>query len=292
MISVLIPSYNWDLTNLIYDLLLQSQKSQYRIEIIASDDASASLLNEQNSELNLLEEVSFFVQERNLGRSAHRNFLASKAKYPYLLFIDADSAIGEDFLKVYFETIKSQPDVIVGGTLYQKHKPASDFRLRWKYGKAREQITANIRQSDPYRHFTANNFAIKQTCFSHIKFDESITQYGHEDTLFKVELVRNQFNIIHIDAPVIHLGIETNHVFIEKTKLALQNLLILSSQNKIPIQHSALLQVSKSYSGIIWPFFWLIGILEPLLSIYPNVLLFDLWRVLYINSFSKGKIRS
>ena len=58
-----------------------------------------------------------------------------------------------------------------------------------------------------------------------VKFDERITKYGHEDTLFGFELKKNNTQITHIDNPVINGNLETNEEFIEKTEEGLLNLL-------------------------------------------------------------------
>ena len=60
-----------------------------------------------------------------------------------------------------------------------------------------------------------------------INFSESLNKYGHEDTLYGAELELNNFTVIHINNPVIHLGIDEASIFLEKTKLALINLISL-----------------------------------------------------------------
>ena len=43
-----------------------------------------------------------------------RNLLTDKAKYDYLLFLDCDVQIGDNFIKKYID-FKNESEVIVGG---------------------------------------------------------------------------------------------------------------------------------------------------------------------------------
>ena len=44
----------------------------------------------ENKKINALDHCSFLENEKNIGRTATRNILAKKAKYDWLLFLDAD----------------------------------------------------------------------------------------------------------------------------------------------------------------------------------------------------------
>ncbi|MBK9012976.1 MAG: hypothetical protein IPM82_02230 [Saprospiraceae bacterium] len=63
-----------------------------------------------------------------------------------------------------------------------------------------------------------NNFLIPRQLFLEIQFDETLRQYGHEDTLFGMELARRQVPIVHIDNPLEHIGLEPVDVFLRKTE--------------------------------------------------------------------------
>ncbi len=55
-------------------------------------------------------------------------------------------------------------------------------------------------------------------------FDESITQYGYEDTLFGLRLKERGLTIKHTDTPCLHTGIDTSEQFLRKTQTALSTL--------------------------------------------------------------------
>ena len=56
---------------------------------------------------------------------------------------------------------------------------------------------------------------IPKKIFLAIKFDESITKYGHEDTLLGIMLEKEKKEIFHINNPLYHNGIENNIIFLQ-----------------------------------------------------------------------------
>ena len=62
-----------------------------------------------------------------------------------------------------------------------------------------------------------------------IKFNESILQYGHEDTLFSIELERQQVSVQHIDNPTLHLGVERSDIYLNKVEVACKSLSYIST---------------------------------------------------------------
>lgn len=235
MISVLIPIYNYDIRPLVNDLIQQAESCRTEIEIICMDDAS-TLYRDDNATLNHHEIVAYIALGTNIGRSAIRNRLATLAKGEQLIFIDCDSGTeSPNYLSNYVQ--HAGPNHLVyGGRTYSKKRPDAKHLFRWTYGNAREVLTAAEREDDPYRSFMTNNFMIPKAIFDQIKFDESLTQYGHEDTLFGLELRKRNIPIVHINNPLTHLGLETNEEFLQKTRLGVQNLLQLFNDNKISDQ--------------------------------------------------------
>ena len=63
-------------------------------------------------------------------------------------------------------------------------------------------------------------------------FDESIQGYGYEDLLLAKALKEKGVEILHIDNPVQHLGLETSKVFLKKTTNAIDNLIQLRHTGK------------------------------------------------------------
>ena len=286
MLSILIPTYNWDITNLIKQLISQLKEEEIEFEILANDDASSSKENENNKRLNSLDNVNFTISKANTGLAKNRNHLANKAKYKWLLFIDADSTISNDYISKYISSIKSDTEVINGGTKYSDKETKNVLRL--KYGIKREQIDLSKRESNPYNTFFANNFLIRKEIFEQIHFDESLNKYGHEDTVFKLDLKKSSVKIKHIEAPVTHLGLYNNDIFIRNTELAVKNLHNLIEDKRIDRNEIRLVVISDKFNFSL-KFLNLIGLnnIAKILANKTNSLFwFNLWRLLTFNNSS------
>ena len=122
--------------------------------------------------------------------------------------------------------------MLYGGRVYQKEPPSKEFYFHWFYGSHREQIPVEVRKLNPYHSFMTNNFLIPKSIFLNILFDENLTQYGHEDTLFGLQLKRANIPILHIDNPLEHEGLETTESFLLKTQQGIENLYFLSKSNE------------------------------------------------------------
>ena len=72
--------------------------------------------------------------------------------------------------------------------------------------------------------FSTFNVLIEKSIFSKLRFNEELKQYGHEDTLFSYQLLKAGIKILHIDNGLIHEGLESNHDYLNKTKLGIENL--------------------------------------------------------------------
>ena len=240
MLSILIPTYNYDCTCLVNDLQRQAQQAGIDYEIIVADDAS-SIGKEKNREINLLPHCRLIELDENIGRARIRNLLASEAQYTWLLFMDADAqVISPTYIDNYLNAMTEGVDVICGGLCHADSLPSPDVSLRYAYEKrADKHRAACYRSEHPYERFTPFNFAIRRATFLAIQFDESITEYGHEDTLFGIELQQRAVPLCHIDNMLQHMGLEPNEVFLEKTKAALRN---LASMEEIMHGHSALIR--------------------------------------------------
>ena len=225
-LSVLIPNYNWDVTELINELHQQLVKAQIPFEILCFDDAQDSEFTEKNNIVNQLENVTYRVNQKSLGRSKNRNELGQASHYNYLLFLDGDAGIKENksFIANYLKCANPE-GVVCGGTAYSATAPTDvNYLLRYLYGKSREEKSAEIRQQEPWNGFSAFNFLIPRAIFTELLFDENLSEYGHEDTIFGNELKYRCVPIIHINNSAHHLGLDTNAVFLEKTKKGVENL--------------------------------------------------------------------
>ena len=233
MVSVLIPVYGEAIDAQLASLAVEIKTRDYPVEVIVCDDASP---NPKRPHYTDYENLGFrFIRlKENLGRSRIRNYLAEQAKYEQLIFIDADcQPILGNFIDNY--VLKFKPDVIlVGGQLFASEPPSSlNQMLRWNYGTNVEARPLKERTKAPYKSFMANNFSISKSMLKDYPFDENHTGYGHEDTLFGVQLRINNLKVVHIKNPIRHLGNETNEQFLKKTDEGARNLAKLYFEGKL-----------------------------------------------------------
>ena len=248
MLSILIPTYNYDCTRLVRDLQSQAERAGIDYEIIVADDASPlKEIREKVREINAWPHCRLVELEKNQGRARIRNRLADEARFEWLLFMDSDAeVISDSFIVDYLK--HTDADVVCGGLCHADTLPSPEVSLRYAYEKrADKKRAACFRAQHPYAQFITFCFMVRASLFHSIRFDDSITEYGHEDTLFGVELERRNANIRHIDNPMRQGGIETNEEFLEKTRAALRNLSLMEDSMR---NHSSLLCLYNSFSRV------------------------------------------
>lgn len=287
MISILIPTYNDDVTTLV--ALLHSQIKEHSIiaEIIIIDDCSTNAtITQKNQQVVKDLHYIYTVNSTNLGRTATRNTLAQKATYPWLLFLDADiEPVKNTFLATYLKLTSSQVDVVCGGVVYKKEKPPKDQSLRWTYGHKRETKSATQRMKTPYT-VVSPNMLIKKSVF--LQANTAITNNYGLDILFSHNLKMMKAQVLHIDNPVYHLGLEANSLFIKKSLQSVQTTCKLEQKSKMDMTARPLQQ---SYArlqklGLLTLFQWFValnkqGILKNLDSKNPSLFWFDVYRLHY-----------
>lgn len=289
MLSILIPVYNYNVYPLVLELQKQCIDCGIAFEILCQDDASQSSLNAFNENVNAVSNCSFISLKKNLAHRENRNSLAEQAKFDYLLFIDGDSIIIHDnFIKKYIDNLQDF-DIVYGGRLHPEKCPSDNQKLRWKYGRFIEDKSAVNRKRKPYQSLLFNNTVIKKECFNKVKFDTNRKKYGHDDTQLSYELSLLKSNVNHIENPVEHGDIDTNLIYLKKTKEALENLISLYEEAKIDIEFVRLIQLyhflkRTKLSLLISKLFPLFEnlLLKNLKGKNPSLLIFNVFRVGFI----------
>jgi glycosyltransferase involved in cell wall biosynthesis len=299
MLSICIPTYNYSVVQLVKDLSGQAAQLNIPYEIIVIDDASDPAYSTQNNILATYAYTKFIILHKNIGRSKIRNLFLEKASYNCLLFIDCDAQVCNPlFLKNYMDQINESP-VIIGGVAYDTKQPEKDRAFRWKYGHSRETTNAFERSKNPYHSFKTFNFLITKGILEQVRFDERLTDYGHEDTLFGLELKKQNIQILHIENPLIHLGIETNDVFLSKTEKGIHNLLYINSLYGVDSDFAKAVKLLAFYNNkgkftrktIATIFNLTKHLLQKVIFRSSNMLLFDFYKIGYmcsIDSIERG----
>ncbi|WP_457619110.1 glycosyltransferase family 2 protein [Lutibacter sp.] len=290
MLSILIPVYNYGVQLLVENLLIQLESIDCRWEILLSDDASNEEWIKQNSKfvskLNN-SQIKLFQQEINVGNAANRNFLIAQASYDWLLFLDVDVIpVTFNFLSIYKKKMQSiSQEIIAGNILYDNKNPLPHL-LRWKYGKAREQILFKGGNKNIILNIRGANFAIKKELAVKKNFPILKEKYGFIDTRFFLQFTKSQ--IYFINNSVYHLGIEENKVFLEKTKKAIVNALFLLNQNEKLSKQIMLISIYKKiriFKRILAKIYLRchFSFEKNIMSKKPSILIFQAYKILYIS---------
>ena len=292
MISILIPTYNYDCHELIEKLSIQCTELKrtnclHSFEIIVADDASTNTAVKQS----LLETtaampgVRWILNDHNLGRSRIRNLLLSEAKGDYVIFIDDDAKVVDDAYVKNYWALRHEADVICGDLVNPK-KVMPGRELRYRYELAAEpHRLATHRAQRPYERFSTFNFFARHEVIASIGFNENIHEYGYEDVLMGFELERRKVKILHIDNPLQHNGIDTNAEFLAKTQAALRTLAALPPDIQLKFKMAQYAQLLHK-----WHIAYAVGlglkVISPLLkwqllSKHPSVGCFQIYKLAY-----------
>lgn len=225
MLSILIPTYNYDAHRLVHDMNALAVREQVEHEIIIGNDCSTSHTGWMDT-CATWPDVRIIQPPHNLGRAALRNLLANHARGEWLLFIDCDAQVEADFsLAAYLQAARQAP-VVCGGLRTPAVNPNPDATLRFKYERAADRKrSAQTRMKHPYHAFSTFNFLVRKSLFTQLGgFDRDCKEYGYEDALFGVQLAQHDVALLHIDNPLVHLGMDANADYLEKTETALRTL--------------------------------------------------------------------
>ncbi len=294
MLSILIPTYNYNVFPLVLKLWEQCRKQQIEFEILCQDDGSQSIYNIDNNEIATLENCQFFISEENIGRGKNINSLYKKSQYEWLLILDCDvMPILDNFIENYLNAIQDpQVKVCYGGISYKKERPDQSHILRWIYGYKRESLSAENRQKKPYQSSLTSNLLISRAVFKENRFSAIITKYGYEDLVFFHDLKLKNIPIFHIENAAMHINLDNSKVFLKKTRIGIENLDYLTNFEMVKGENRLLKQFATvekyGFTKIISRLFsYFKQDMEiNLLSANPSMTVFDIYRLGY---FSKLK---
>lgn len=282
-LSILIPNYNGDCRQLVTALSRQAEAIDgLRYEVIVADDGSTD-----RSCVTLCKEIEalpycrFIDRGTNSGRAVIRNFLARKAQYQWLLFLDCDMTIpSRQFLQNY---LSADGDIIYGGYIVGEGESSN---LRYIYEKVCEpQHRTEERHKRPFQHFHTSNFFVGRDILLAHPFDERFRNYGYEDVFFGKQLKQAGLSITHLDNPAGFFTYEDNAHFVSKTEEGLRTL--HQFRDELRGYSQLLTFVDSIHLGIVRAVIrlWhkLFGKLERcnLCGEHPNLTVFKLYKIGY-----------
>lgn len=271
MLSILIPTYNYDCSLLVTQLHAQCIDADIEFEIVVGNDGSTSSLDKLRSLQGSLKNFRFLDFKENRGRSAIRNILIKESKYDRLLFIDSDMIVcKDDYIKAYLK--ESAPMVSGGLDVIEDNNP--DYILHKKYEKNR---SANIA--------TTSNLLIDKQILNEFQFVD-LKKYGYEDIIFSYQ-VSKKYEVRFINNPLIHCGAIKTENFIKRLEDATEVLVYLfrneQYRNDI-VKSTKLLRTYLKIRYIRSLFLLCFNILKPLIlkqlkSKNPNLYLLDIYKL-------------
>ena len=282
-LSILIPTYNSDCTELATALYHQAEAiKDLDYELLIADDGSTNRsFTEANKQLEALPRCRFFERRQNTGRAAIRNFLAQKASYSWLLFLDSHMRVtNPQFIETY---LQCDGLVVYGGYVVGN---GDSSNLRYLYEKACEpEHRPEVRRTRPFQHFHTGNFLVRRDVMLAHPFDERFRYYGYEDVLFGKAIKQAGLTVTHLDNPAGFFSFEANPAFVGKTEEGLRTL----HQFRHDLQgYSRMITVTQNiHLGLVKAMLrlWhrLFGRLERrnLCGRHPNLTIFKLYKLGY-----------
>lgn len=292
MISILIPTYNYNIVSLVKNVHKQLEKAGVPFEILALDDMSNREFQEKNIQINTLKNTSYTIADSNGGIAITRQLLCERAKFEWIILLDADvELINENFISNYLKLINTDYDFIFGGFAYKDTKPSKSYVLRWKYGKQCEALSAEKRNKKPYKVTIAANLLARKLTYLKFNLNSMGKQYAM-DYYFGALLKESNSKVLHLDNQVYHLGIEKSSNYLRKKEKAAETLINLYRANKINEHDNGLfsLYLKLKKNKLNYMFAKGYSVLKPilkknLLSKNPSVKLLQLYKILYICYF-------
>ena len=240
MLSICIPTYNTDCSELLDILEEQIAQLEETVEVLVCDDFSTDDVR-KNQEACERNGFSFFENQSNLGSISTRIKLAKNSSFNWLLFIDADMLPKTDEYVIKYTNLVTfnNADVAIGGCCYANEiKP---FSLRLRYGRNREEISAEKRQLNPYNSILFGNILIKKELFSEVFNDFQDNAYG-EDIYLSSSLKSLNKDVVHLPNETYHLGLENNREFVKKIQKSGEMHARLDSNSALDLSHSKLVR--------------------------------------------------
>ena len=168
-LSIVIPALNEEnYIGILLNSLTKQLHKDFEVLVVdgGSKDSTCDKVIEFSSKINLQ-----LIKSDKKGIAYQRNLGASKAKSDYLIFLDADGFVGDDFLQKLSAYLSSNPNV---DTLTSWIEPLSDRKrdklIFYTYNQFFLDVAKNIK---PIAHGAF--ICIKSSVFQHLKgFRENV----------------------------------------------------------------------------------------------------------------------
>lgn len=212
-LSVLIPFLRDDPTDLLARLESEATPLSGSVEVIVLDDgtADAALTGRLIGQINAMAlPVRLISLPANEGRAIGRNRLASSARGGSLLFLDSDMRPDHPgFLRDWAALVAdSDPAVAFGGFSLLQAPTDARFQVHRAMAAKSECVPQAERSRQPEKYVYTSNLLVRRDVFESEAFDPGFTGWGWEDVEWAMRVSR-RFEVVHIDNPATHMGLDT-----------------------------------------------------------------------------------
>ena len=212
-ISVLMPFLRDDPDALIRQLDTEAAALSGQVELILMDDGTndAALTARLKATLDALTlPARLITLGANEGRARGRNRLTTAARGQAFLFLDSDMKPDTPhFLQNWTNLFAADaPAVAFGGFSLDQAPTDARFAVHRALSGASECVPAAERAKTPEKYVYTSNLLVRRDVFDAEAFDPGFTGWGWEDVEWAMR-VSQRFQVIHIDNPATHMGLDT-----------------------------------------------------------------------------------
>ena len=211
--SVLMPFLRDDPATLLAALESEAGALAGAVEVIVLDDGTADpvltqRLSRQIAAMTL--PVRLISLPANEGRAIGRNRLAGAARGGSLLFLDSDMRPDHArFLRDWAALVAdSDPAVAFGGFSLLQAPTDARFQVPRAMAAKSECVSQAERARQPAKYVYTSNLLVRRDVFASEAFDPGFTGWGWEDVEWAMRVSR-RFQVVHIDNPATHMGLDT-----------------------------------------------------------------------------------
>ena len=212
-LSVLMPFLRDDPTDLLAALETEASSLDGAVEVIVLDDGTAdpALTRRLKAQVDAMAlPVRLITLAANEGRAIGRNRLAGAARAGSLLFLDSDMRPDHaNFLRDWSALVAdSDPAVAFGGFSLLQAPTDARFQVHRAIAAKSECVPCAERAKQPEKYVYTSNLLVRRDVFESEAFDPGFTGWGWEDVEWAMRVAR-RFEVVHIDNPATHMGLDT-----------------------------------------------------------------------------------